>query len=81
MKIVQSRSDHGKLAAGHDKTLLVHDADGSVHRVLHLNDHILKYSAGHILSLPFCRITAPPSPIGRARRIALFPIACVSGSF
>ena len=36
-----------QLTAGDDIALVIHDADGPVYGVLHLNDYILKNSARH----------------------------------
>ena len=48
VEIVEPGADDRQLAAGHDKALLIHDPDGAVDGVLHLNNHILEDSAGHM---------------------------------
>ena len=51
VKIVEPGAYHGKFAAGHHETLLVHYANGPVYIVFHLDNNVLEYPAGHILFL------------------------------
>ena len=58
-QVVEIGTDQGQLAAGHDKALVIGHADHPVRRVLHLDNHALKDSAGHLYILPhhhFCII-------------------------
>ena len=50
VKVVQAGADHRKLACRDNETLFIHDADGPIYRVLHLNNHVLENPAGHIIS-------------------------------
>ena len=50
VEVIQTRADHGKLTGRNHKALIVYNTDGTVNRILHLNNHILEYSAGHSTS-------------------------------
>ena len=45
LEIIKAGADHGKLAAGDDKALIVYDADAPVGCLFYLNNNTLEYSA------------------------------------
>ena len=60
VKIVEPRADDRQLAAGDDEALIVDHADGSVERISHLDDDVLKNPAGHLSSSQiYGKITIP----------------------